>query len=361
MEYDIPVSSLDELNTPIMMCDPDGLVIYKNEAAVKEVRLPKRRTHMQPHLNPDDLGKFGSISDMKKPGVFTVDTGDRKVRAFVVPYSRQGKKCSLWVFMAIIQINSKTRYTRAIENDLMEGAGELCELIENIDEKSFYTGARKQVSVDKRIRKKIDNVISYMFGGEKELYPLGKGICLMTDAAVRTFGKFGYRITSNLSGFPVKESTGLYVDFKSFSLFFYHLLAYFIECGADGVMNVGFSLEDTVLKVKLLLSMPYPPYYTEVVSDFEKLAVLSPASIIDVLVLEKFAESYGYELSVAINDDHMNNMAVVASLPVIRRMTVREKSHSAEIDELLLEGDLMLMFYYMLRFRGFRAKENSNA
>ena len=91
MEYDVSVMSLDELNTPIMMCDKEGVVIYKNEAAVKEVRLPKRRTHMQPHLHPDDARKLSYIDGAGKPCIFNVSTGERKVRAFVIPYDRKGK------------------------------------------------------------------------------------------------------------------------------------------------------------------------------------------------------------------------------------------------------------------------------
>ena len=355
MHYDVAVSSLDELNTPVIICSTDGLVIYKNEAAVKEVRLPKRRTHVQPHLHPDDARTLASLGQMRKPCMMTVNTGERKVRAFVTAYERKGKPCSLWVFPAIIQINSKTRYTYCIESGMTDAADDVCDVVKAIDERSLTASPRTKASIDKRLKKKADNVLVKMFGGDQTaLYPLVQGLTLLTDAASRTFGKFGYDIRNEFSGIRDKDGAGSYIDFKSFSLFYYHLLAFFIECGAGGMVNVRFTRNNDRLDIRLVLSMPYPPYYTENESDLTKLAELSPTNIIDLLVFEKFSEYYGYNVSFTINENHLGNLAVFASVPIVGRMEFRESAVLYPSDELLLEGDVTVMYYFMLRFRGIR-------
>ena len=371
MEYEIGISSPDELNTPIMICDAGGVVIYKNDAAVKEVCLPKRRTHIQPHLHPSDADRFTDLTGGKKSVIMTIDTGKGKMRAFASPYLRQGKPCVLFVFPAVIQVYSKTKYTRSVEDAMIECADDICDVIKAIDEKSFCIGEKKKLSIDKRIKKKIDDIISYMFFGANDTtYRLNNGVVMIANTIERTFRSFGFDIRIDYSELLANTDRQLYIDIGSFVVFFFHLTAFFIECGSDRTMNVSFTLSDIddlsdndrKLKVKLVLSMPYPPFYTDKETDLMRLSELSPSSFLDILLFERFAEAYNYKLSFSINDDHMNNLAVFAEIPLSKKSIVSEPEYGLgdvgySMDARLLESDLMFMFTSMCMHRGYKHRK----
>lgn len=374
MEYEIGISSPDELNTPVMICGTDGIVIYKNNAAVREVRLPKRRTHIQPHLHPSDAARFSGIFGGKKSVVITVDTGDGKMRAFASPYERQGKPCVLLTFPAVIQVYSKTKYTRAIEDAVFNCADEICDIVKYIDEKSFYIGEKKKASINKRIQKKLDDVISRAFFSESNtMYRLNSSIKTTSTAIKHTFGSFGFDIRIDYSELLRESGLQLYIDLAPFIVFFYYLTAFFIECGSDRTMNVEFSLSKQELFVKynrklrmhLLLSMPYPPFYTLKETDLVKLSELSPSNIIDILLFDRLAKAYGFNFSFSISDDHMNNVAVFAEIPIVEKSIFSEPEYTLgddgySMEDRLLESDLMFMFTTMCLHRGYKYRKKKS-
>ena len=375
MEYEIGISSPDELHTPVMICDAKGIVIYKNDAAVKEVCLPKRRTHVQPHLHPSDAERFTDMAGGKRTAILSVDTGKGKMRAFASPYIRQEKPCVLFVFPAAVQVYSKTKYTRSIEDAMIECADDICDVIKAIDEKSFCIGEKKKLSIDRRIKKKLDDIISYMFlGADNTSYRLNNGVAMIADAIEQTFRNFGFDIRIDCAGLLTNTDRELYIDIGSFIVFFFHLTAFFIECGSDRTMNVSFALSDVgdlsendrKLEVKLVLSMPYPPFYTDKETDLMKLSELSPSSFLDILLFERFAAAYNYKLGFSINDDHMNNLAVFAEIPLIKKSVVSEPEYGLgdvgySMDARLLESDLVFMLTSMCLHRGYKyRKKKSN-
>ena len=114
MNYAEYISSPDELDTPIIICNSSGLVVYKNYSAMRNIRLPRRNTHIQFHLDRGGLSEYENIPSRKKPSVISVDTGDRRANAFVMPYRRgienikyrtkKRKVCSVYRFSYIKRI-----------------------------------------------------------------------------------------------------------------------------------------------------------------------------------------------------------------------------------------------------------------
>ena len=109
--------SLEQMNTPIFICNAKGVVIFKNAAAMRQIRLPRRNTSVRSHLRQAEEGELDRIYQRKKPSLLTLHTGDRPARAFVVPYISdetcgpalagaevaEGEVCSLWIFPAVLQ------------------------------------------------------------------------------------------------------------------------------------------------------------------------------------------------------------------------------------------------------------------
>ena len=156
MNYVEYISSPDELDTPIIICNASGLVVYKNASAMRSIRLPRRNTHIQFHLDRGGLSEYENIPSRKKPSVISVDTGDRKANAFVMPYKRGVESCSLWVFFSLLQINALSRVFGDFERDLCDVGYEICDIIRCLDEKTFTLDERVRTEADKRIEKRME-------------------------------------------------------------------------------------------------------------------------------------------------------------------------------------------------------------
>ena len=115
--YSFSFPSLEKMSTPIFICNAKGVVIFKNDAAMRQIRLPRRNTSVRSHLRQAEEGELSRIHLRKKPSILTMHTGDRPARALVIPYVRDetcgpalsqsegpaGEVCSLWIFPAILR------------------------------------------------------------------------------------------------------------------------------------------------------------------------------------------------------------------------------------------------------------------
>ncbi len=354
MGIKVELGSLDDLNCAVMMCSVDGTVIYKNKLAMKEIRLPKRFTHVQGHLSSAELRRFERLDSDERASVIVLDTGDVKVRAFVTPYVRNSEPCTLWVFVPFVQTAAASKYLYLLEDDIVTLADDICEIVKCIDERDSIPANKGmgKGALDRRISAKVDKIIGYLFFSSGETrYPVSKALSLLFDATEQSFSKFGYDIKYSLKS--SRENLLSFVDMKSFCVFYFHLIAFFADCGVDGHINVAFEADENDLKINLVTTMPYPPAYFYGESDIEKLALLSPGNIIDVLLFQRFAFIYKYKLTYTLNEDFVDNLNVSIEIPLITRNAVSDIDKTDEMDIFYLKTDLLVSFMHMLRARTF--------
>lgn len=348
--------TLDDLATPVMICSQDGIVTYKNKMALRELRLPRRNTRVQPRILPDCRKEFAKITE-KGVGLVAIDTGDRQARAFVSPYVRFCEPCTLWVFLSLIQIPSTNKYTRDIENDITALAGQICQIVKNIDESSLSSKGTPGDTFGPRMLEKIKKVISYVFySGNEAFFPINKLIPMLADITEKTFAKFGYDVRYGVAG-AVSNSMRM-IDAGSFSLLFFHLMAFFVECGADRSINVTVALSNEErMGIKISLTVPEPPFYGEGSGDIMTLSRFSPEKIVDILVFERMCEVNNYAFAYSVNEDKEENVNIFIDVPVAERRRVRETfplDGNDELEEGLLRANLAGLFLYMLDYRKFK-------
>ena len=360
MNYLSSLGSLDDLSTPVIICDNRGIVTYKNKMAMREIRLPRRNTHIERHVLQADKAAFLSIGKSRNACVVGIDTGDRPARAFVVPYLRSGTPCTLWVFVSVIQVFSTNRYTYLIENDITCVASQICKLVKSIDENSTAVKSKSSNTFGIRMLEKIKKVISYIFYNSDDIYiSLEKCVNMLVKATDLTFKKFGYNINYSIAG--GLEIGANYIDMRSLSLVFFHLMAFFAECGAERSMNVVISSFESKMDIKLTLTLPYPPFYGEG-NDPMVLAGLSPKNTVDAIIFSRLCEVKNYQFSYCINEDHLNNMTVYIDVPLKKRAKLRDlyfAKQLSSLDETVLFGDIVALYLNMLKYRNFNPEDIS--
>lgn len=324
MKYrDLP-ASLDDLDVAVMICDDAGLVTYKNFVAMKQIRLPKRGTHIAPHLqSPVETFDFSTIVRPRKPAILTIDTGDRLARALVCNYGDGPSASFMWIFPGFLQMTPYTESFTASERNLLAYAYEICDIVRSIDQKSRHHSDQRHNTINKRIDDRMDAIINGIFGvapvknSIDGFLPVEKSISLLCDSANNTLEKIGFNIhcTSDMVTSPSDRTRLLH--FGTLTSFFAHFLHFCLLCCGSGGITINVTDTQGYVKLRSSFTCMYPPFYVNDCDSYEKLAELSPKTVIDIAIIKAISESCGYSLSFCVNEDSIDNTTVEFSVPIV--------------------------------------------
>lgn len=342
------VGSLEEVSTPVIILDSEGRVIYKNTSAIRSVRLPRRNTHIFAHLDKTGIGEYEKIQKRRKPSVITVNTGDRNARAFVSKYTRDGEDCSIWIFVSHLQTGATSRVFNQIESSINLAAGEICDIVKEIDRRGRNLNVRMKGAADKKISKSFFSLIDRIYKAETDprasMYAVDKAVEILTGAAERTLSHFGFRARIDRSGMGLPM--GYLVDYRAFSSAFTHLLVFAAEASASKAIEVTCSFEDESIVTRMGFTLPIPPEYVSGEKDVSKLVHICPASTVDIIVFEKVCKSFGYDFEFSVTEDFIDNVSIVFKAPCSSLSMVRASS-AFDIESILLEKDQSVIFAYV--------------
>lgn len=324
MKYrDLP-ASLDDLDVAVMICDDAGLVTYKNFVAMKQIRLPKRGTHIAPHLqSPVETFDFSTIVRPRKPAILTIDTGDRLARALVCNYGDGPSASFMWIFPGFLQMTPYTESFTASERNLLAYAYEICDIVRSIDQKSRHHSDQRHNTINKRIDDRMDAIINGIFGvapvknSIDGFLPVEKSISLLCESANNTLEKIGFNIhcTSDMVTSPSDRTRLLH--FGTLTSFFAHFLHFCLLCCGSGGITINVTDTQGYVKLRSSFTCMYPPFYVNDCDSYEKLAELSPKTVIDIAIIKAISESCGYSLSFCVNEDSIDNTTVEFSVPIV--------------------------------------------
>lgn len=350
MNYTDYISSPDELDTPIMICNSSGLVVYKNASAMKNVRLPRRNTHVQFHLDRGGISEYENIPSRKKPSVISVDTGDRKAKAFVMPYKRGTESCSLWVFFSMLQINALSRVFTEYERDLCDVGYEICDIIRCLDEKTFTLDERSHEEADKRIERRMEKILDYMFSASElrrsAVYTFDSAIGLLSDVTESSFSQMGYDVRfyenrQNSSKWSVNT-----LDFGSLTMLYLYVTVFAAKLSRDRRVDITLLDEESGVTFKTEFSLGYPHFTVKGGRDVFDLIPLAPKYALYLLVISRICKNHGYECLYDVTEEDHNNVVINIKVPACLPSAVRASSDNFT-EQMLLARDIQAAIYYM--------------
>jgi hypothetical protein len=357
MKYkDLP-SSLDDLDVSVVICDDAGLVIYKNPVAMKQIRLPKRGTHISPRLqSPIEPLDFASIIRPRKPAILTVDTGDRLARALVCSYGDLPASSYLWIFPGFLQITPYTESFTEAERNLLAYAYEICDIVRCIDQKSRHHSQSRHNTINRRIDERMDAIINGIFGVSKVknnvdgFMPAESSIDILCSAANNTLARIGFNVSCASELCFTPSDNARLIHFGTLTSFFAHFLHFCMLCSGSGGVSV--TVKDSLNSIKLCASFTcmYPPFYTVNCDSYEKLASLSPKTVIDIAIIRAIAAQSGYSLSFGVTGDGIDNTTLEFDLPIVLSPYCSEEQH--EFTDVLRQRDTdMYLFNMFCKFK----------
>ncbi|MBR3715170.1 MAG: hypothetical protein IKM18_04610 [Clostridia bacterium] len=351
MNYAEYISSPDELDTPIMICNSSGLVVYKNYSAMRNIRLPRRNTHIQFHLDRGGLSEYENIPSRKKPSVISVDTGDRRANAFVMPYRRGIENCSLWVFFSMLQINALSRIFTEYERDLCDVGYEICDIIRCLDEKTFTLDEKVRADADKRIERRMEKILDYMFvGGDLRrgsIYSFENAISLLSEVTERSFEKIGYDVRFSANKDHNNKWAVNALDFRGFLMLYLYLTSFAVKLSRDRRVDISVDEGEADITLKIVFSLGYPQFTVKNGKDLADMISIAPKSALNLLIISRICENHSYGCVYDITEDDHDNVVINIKVPACKSVMVHAASDN-RTEHMLLARDFQAAIYYLL-------------
>lgn len=351
-----PFPALEQMQTPIFICNARGVVIFKNAAAIRRIRLPRRNTSVRSHLRQAEEGELDRIPERRRPSILALHTGDRPVRALVIPYvkdencgpalgsadAQRGEVCSLWIFPAILQTFSTSLTAQYIEGVLEELSDEVCDLIKLADRVSGLLPGKEKNAVGRKLDRRVQRILSTL-----ETLPEGRWFDLRH--AVQTLLPV-IRRRMEIVGCEIDYGEekdilhpGQVVDLPRLSLMLLHLLSYCVPLSDERAVTLRLCADGDQICVRAAFSLHWPPYTVNDSEDLRKLCLLLPSGQMELMILESLCRGFGAPVRYTLTDEIENNLTLILPLPLTDRAAVH-MSMLTSTEQLFLERDLEAIF-----------------
>lgn len=318
MRYRTDGCGLDQLKTPIIMCARDGTVIYKNDVAVKLIRLPKRSTDMNTHLDGAGKGEMLKLfENPKRTGVISVYTGDRNAKAFVTGYRWKGEECTLWVFSDFLQSNPSGAFFSAMERELERLGPPLCALIKDLDRQSRLAPGRSRNAVMKRVERRINQTMEELFSSrtDRANWRVNESLKIMQDQLLTLFAENGYRV--DFEETVLREHRLLYLNFRDFLAFYTHALTFCCELTRNRRISLSVrSLDENRLEFAMRFTVAFPPMFTVGQKELTELMPYVPDHQVEMLLFSNLVKLCGYEVRYTFTESPRDNVEFLFRLPL---------------------------------------------
>lgn len=348
--------ALEQMSTPIFICNARGTVIFKNAAAMRQIRLPRRNTSVRSHLRQAEEGELDRIHLRKKPSILTLHTGDRPVRALVVPYTKDencgpalasadaetGEVCSLWIFPAVFQVFSTSLPVQYIEGLMEELAAEICTLIKQADRISGLLPGAEKRAFQQKLDRRVQRILSTL-----EVLPEGRWFDLRHSLQIllpilhRRLEIVGARM--EYSEEEGVLTPGQAVDLPRMAMVLLHLLTYCVSLSNHRTVNLRLCRLDDGVGILASFGLSWPPYTVTDSEDIHKLCLLLPSEQLELLILSSLCKGFGTPIRYTLTDETENNLTLSLGLPITRRAMVRTLVLTST-EQLFLERDLEALF-----------------
>lgn len=369
VKYTFVLPALDRMDTPVLICDPKGIVVYKNPAAVKSIRLPRRNTSIRCHLRQAEEGELLRIPERKRPSILTLHTGDRPARALVMPYEKgeesgpalsctgiaEGEICSLWIFPAALQVYAATQPAQYFELLLEELAPDICKLVKEADRLSGLLPGKERREVQQKVDRRIGRLLTTLERlPEGKWFDLRHAVQILLPLSIRRLELFGIRL--DYSEDSAVYGKGFAVDLPRMAVLLLHLLTYCASLSGRDSATLRLGALGDGVGIEASVTLNWPPFTVYDSNDLGKLCLLLPNNQLELLVLGSLCKGAGSELRWSLSEEAEYNLTLSLGLPVMQRNAV----HACIPDPtelLFLERELEAIFDAVLFERLARQEE----
>lgn len=341
-----PMKSPDSLHTvdfPIVICSPDWKVIYRNQAAYREL------SHFRMSSSAKRLAESGDLEEIDESGraAFVSFPGESMKRALVCPYFRGGQRCFIMVFLVWAQVNRTSLLTSDLEKNTLELVNSLAGDLSEIDTGFICMPPRFDRSRISRLRDiTMKNISIYLSPERDKVYDVSKSLrsvfSLLSYIANEVFAKLGYTIEMELQD-KLNPSKYYIEKYNSFCAVCADLLTCALDASCDRKAHIFFGDCDGRACMSIKIRLP-ENISAQKPTTSEEFASFFPAHRISALVCCRLCARMKWRIGIVPDEFDHSIISLNLIAPRVRpRDIVRER------DELI--RDLLIDFIAFINRR----------
>ena len=333
-----PMKSPDSLHTvdfPIVICSPDWKVIYRNQAAYREL------SHFRMSSSAKRLAESGDLEEIDESGraAFVSFPGESMKRALVCPYFRGGQRCFIMAFLVWAQVNRTSLLTSELEKNTLELVNSLAGDLSELDTGFICMPPRFDRSRISRLREiTMRNISIYLSPERDRVYDVSKSLrsvfSLLSYMANEVFAKLGYTIEMELQ--DKLNPSGYYIEkFNSFCAVCADLLTCALDASCDRKAHIFFSDFNGRPCMSIKIKLPEGSYVQKPTTS-EEFASFFPTHRISALVCCRLCTRMKWQIGIAPDEFDRSVISINLISPRVRpRDIVRE--HDEQARDLLVD------------------------
>ncbi len=348
--------ALEQMQTPIFICNARGVVIFKNAAAMRRIRLPRRNTSVRSHLRQAEISELERIPQRKRPSILTLHTGDRPVRALVIPYVKDqncgpalsaadaatGEVCSLWIFPAVLQVFATSLSGQYIEGVLEELADEICSLVKQADRISGTLPGKFKLTLEQKLDRLVQRILTTLGTlPDGRWYDLRSAMKILLPILRRRLEAVGAHI--DYTEDEDVYMTGQAVDLPRMSLLVLHLLCYCVPLASSKEVSLHLYRDGQKVCLRAAFTLHWPPYTVEDSAEIDKLCLLLPSGQLELMIIDALCRGFGSPIRYSLTEAAADNLCLTLPLPLTQRGSLRAPL-AGQTELLFLERDLEALF-----------------
>ncbi len=357
----------NNIYTPIIIFDSDGVVVFKNDAAVSWIKRPHRNVRIGKYISKESKPLFDMIMNGETDyGLVSFSEYLFYKKAYLRRIEYLGKSYGIMIFHYIFQVPHHDVCKSLDTTDIYLIFEKI---IDRVMEQFGRVIERKKINYNRiqRIKEYVNPILSELAstrsgGYERYRYNLRNTVDFITDRANSIFKKCGYRLAFDSSG--IDEGTMAGTDVISFALTFLHVIQFILEISSDKTAHVSFSTQDRMIHAEISAAVSNAGLSALCESNISLISNAFPSEYLNFAVYEGLMKKRGWTADFDMDDSdngrivfrtHLDT-AFCADSPVIRNAAWETQlliAGAKDTEKLLSE----MFIYYEAMFTNVYAKQ----
>jgi len=319
--------ALDLLTNPVLLTEPDGTLIYRNEEALKRLQIPHLTRKIVGHFSPNGRKALRNYQN-SLPAFLDYDSYETTVTVYVDCIELDGRDVLFYFFSHLFDFSLMEHQKNSPDKTLLQefSGNKLANLAITAYEREDLPDAlhnrEGHVNATRVLQKLVSTVLNELHGnGEKFLYTIDDVNEIMSAATTHTLSRFGLNIA-----FPIRfqENSDILIDFKPFVLLFSQIMVLLAEITVSKSAIVRITeQEDTVLYE--LAGRIKREYHRIFIGGAESFSHVLPGTLLDLFTFNALCKNQGYEFGFTLRDNDDNNLTFRLKIPIERKYTVSDR------------------------------------
>ena len=319
--------ALDSVTNPIIVCEPDGTVLYKNGEAEKRLQVPHLKKKLIIHLSKESRALLKNYKSALPS--FIDYTSDGEIHsAFVDIVYYEARPVILFFFSHLFDF-AFTEKTKLLQPEA------IAEKLSGNKIVSLAIRSYKSVDLPLALRNRTGHIVAtrvfrrlfstvlteLYYGGETVLYSLDYANEIIAYAARNILSRFGLDVL-----FPILDKTmaSILIDFKPFSLLLSNLLTMLAEITVTPTASVRVIDEGDTVLYEITGSIK-DEHKRVFVGGVEAFSEILPGCALDLYTFDILCKNQSFRFDFTVKEASADNLILRLRAPIERKYTVHER------------------------------------